>query len=168
MKSINKRKLTSQELSNIKSCDIILVRSSGWISKTIRQVIGSEWSHVAIYIQDGKVIDTDILEKVNYRDINDFEEFKVLRYEELTEDDKEKIILFMSSNINKEYDYSQIVGFILEYQFGFKNSIHEQEKYTCSKLIDIAFKMAGIDLFNAHDGDVTPKEISECKKLKEV
>jgi hypothetical protein len=167
-KNIKKRRLTSQEVSKIKKADIVFVRNNSFISKKIREIIKSEWSHVAVYYENGLVFDTDIFDKVGLRSINEFDEIEIKRYLNLDEYDQQKIINYVKRNTSKSYDYVQVFGFILEYVFGFKNKIHEAEKYTCGKLIDLAFKEAGVDLFDGKDGDVTPKELNDSKKLKKI
>ena len=167
-KSIKRRKLTSLELSNLKECDILLVRNSGWISDTISEALNSQWTHVALYIGNEQVIDTDLLEEVGIRSIYEFDSYRIVRVKGLRKSQKEKVLKFMYENIGKEYDYAQILGFVLEYRLGIKNKIHEPNKYTCAKLIDLAFKEAGIDLLDGYDGDITPKEITNSLKIVSI
>jgi uncharacterized protein YycO len=145
---------------NLQIGDVVFVRNSGLLSRTIRRVTDSEWSHVAIYLGEGKVIDTDAFRNVSIHDLSEFETFHVKRYEGLTDQEVREIVSYMVERLNEPYDYWQILGFFLEAVFHYNNAWYMKDKYTCGSLIDRAFLSAGIDLVPWRDtGDVWPEDL---------
>lgn len=140
--------------------DIVFVRNSGLLSRTIRSVTKSDWSHVAVYIGEGKVIDTDAFRNVSIHDLSEFETWEARRYEGLTDQQIRDIVSYMVERLNQPYDYFQILGFFIEAIFRFDNVWYMKDKYTCGSLIDWAFLSAGIDLVPwKKDGDVWPEDL---------
>lgn len=161
--------MKSPELSKLKAGDIIFARSDGFLSRVIRHVTRSEWSHVAIYLGEGQVIDTDALRSVSIHQLSSFECWAAGRVEDLSDQRIGEIVNYMVSELNKPYDYLQLVGFFLDYTFGWAVNWQWKGHYTCGQLIDRAFHVAQIDLVPGKtEGNVTPEDIYSSPIVRRV
>lgn len=115
------------------------------------------------------MLDTDAFRNVSIHNLSDFQVWKPLRYEGLTDEQLREVVSFLVGELDKPYDYFQIAGFFFEALFGWRNTWYMKGKYTCGSLIDRAFLVAGIDLVPLRvAGDVTPEDLYGSRSLSEV
>jgi uncharacterized protein YycO len=118
--------------------DILLVNNpvpwwkpSGVFSALIRQKTGSNWSHVAILLDDGKLIEA-MPSGVIIRDCSVYSEvpWRVRTWcEKLTEEEKTRGKEFLLNQLGKPYDWSIVFGFMSRNPLTSKN-----DKWFCSEL----------------------------------
>ena len=149
--------------------DILFYRGSNTISRAVKRITKSQYSHVALVINEYLVVETNWYYPVRFRRNRylEHEEFTLKRVENLTEEQQEKIFEFISLYLDTRYDYIQIFYHVLNVVFGTKLK-NNPNLYTCSELIDRAFQYAGIDLVpGREDGDLTPEELFNSPLLVE-
>lgn len=145
--------------------DIIACYPKNIIGKLISFISKCEISHVAIMIDDEHIIESDWF-GVRVRKLKNFKsKYLILRCEELTEIQKDKIIKFVTNSINTEYDYKLLIGLGLKKFFNINIKLFNQtDKYICTELIIETFKSVGIRLSNS----LYPESILKSNKLKIV
>lgn len=123
----------------LKEGDIILTRTNGWLS-TI--AMPGFWRHVAIYIEDGYIIDATTTHGVSVRYLADLclkaDNFVVLRYKDLKEFEVKRGVGYLYKNeMRKKYDFEMdllddVVRFCTELAMIFINKCKGSEviKYT--------------------------------------
>jgi cell wall-associated NlpC family hydrolase len=149
--------------------DILFVRDSNPLSRTIRWVTKSNWSHVAFYIGEGQVLDTDAFHNVSIRHLDVFEEWEAKRVDGLTDQEIGTMVTYLVGQLKKPYDYLQIIGFFIEAIFGISNQWSGKEKFSCGKLIDTAFAQIDKDVCpDKVAGDVTPEDLYRSPLLRGV
>ena len=109
------------------------------MSSVVRWFTRSPYSHAAVEIMDGIVIESwqgRGVQQVHLKDRKTIDEYEV----EVTDEQLEKILAFLRSKIGKSYDYWGIVGFVIRLPLGTK------DRWFCSELVFAAFKFAEINL----------------------
>jgi hypothetical protein len=94
----------------IKPGDVILVEGKQRFSKAIKYLTQSNWSHSAIYIGDGRLIEADLKEGVIGIPLQEYMEYhtRICRPKNLSEVDLASILTFVSSKIGGQYDTKHI------------------------------------------------------------
>jgi len=128
---------------------LLLFYGRGWVSDAIRWQTDSEYSHTAIGLPDGSIIEAwqgsgfELLmmrgkvQKKFLTDKSTITEFEV----EQTPEQTAKIIEFLEAQVGKPYNYSGIVRFIT------RSDLDPRDSWFCSELVFAAFQYAGINLF---------------------
>lgn len=114
--------------SQLQLADIILVHGTGYIHRAIQERSGSYWNHTALVLQPPRpdlgirgafivgAIDSGIevhrLRKYSERSYRF--DIGVKRLPGLTESVKQHILSFLLNKIDQPYDYTRLVGFLLE------------------------------------------------------
>jgi uncharacterized protein YycO len=126
---------------------VAFYKGTGWISKGILYISRGGYSHAAVQLNDGSIIEAharrgvctrkDLLDQVNTTT-------QVVVFDVQTTPEQDVIIeQFLKAQIGKGYDYWSIVGFIV-------HSTHEGRssygRWFCSELVFAAFQKAGINL----------------------
>ena len=145
--------------------DLILVREKSLLSKTIRNVTKSYWSHVLIVLSvpqkdtifsnvlvvgaETHGIEVHRIQKYT-RDF-DYYDLGVKRVPGLSEEIKEKVLSYVLNNVDIPYDYARLFGFLFKY-FGHKifhrgdkhlmNVLIHKDAFICSSFIQRAFYSA--------------------------
>ncbi|MEK7680716.1 MAG: hypothetical protein AAB348_01550 [Patescibacteria group bacterium] len=142
--------------------DLILVKEKSLLSKTIRSVTKSYWSHIVIVLSvpqkdtifsnvlvvgaEPHGIEVHRIQKYT-RDF-EFYDLGVKRVPGLSEEIKEKVLSYILNNVDIPYDYARLLGFLFRY-FGHKiflkgnkhlmNSLINKDAFICSSFIQRAF-----------------------------
>lgn len=146
---------------------IAFYKGTGWISKSILHVSRGGYSHAAVQLADGSIIEAharrgvctrkDLLDQVNTKT-------QVVVFDVETTPEQDVIITdFLKDQIGKGYDYWSIVGFVI-------HSTHEGRKgynrWFCSELVFAAFQKAGINLLErVEPWKVSPTILSYSPRL---
>ncbi|ARO21344.1 hypothetical protein B2J90_28395 (plasmid) [Bacillus tropicus] len=154
--------------------DIIVVSGKSFISKVIQKVAGSKWTHVALYVGGGYIIEIDwntkstiVREKYSTSDLD----CVVLRNkDELTKEQRDAIISSAVTYQRKgfRYDWLRLISLYLKSKFPNSKLIDKfdnKNKFVCTELVDEILKEAGIDLFPNQGGDIFPHEYLTCEQL---
>ncbi len=139
----------------LKKGDIILVEGNKLISRVIMAVTHSTWSHCALYVGDGKIIDplpstgtvinaVDVLQDLNIR---------VCRPFGLTDDKLSRVCEFALSHVGRRYDHLNISKILIHL---FKTEKDSSEflgdisgaSEVCSGLIAEAYNQVGFSIIS--------------------
>lgn len=149
---------------------IVLYKPYDTLDKIISFFSRGDYSHAAIMMNDGSLIDVRPFKKIRKIPNIHYERSqnqKVEIYNVNTTKDEDLIINdFLNRQIGKGYDYLSVFGFIVN-----KTELGRKQygKWFCSELIFCAFKKVGINLLERiRQWDVTPVILSYSNLLKEV
>jgi cell wall-associated NlpC family hydrolase len=146
----------------MKAGDVLFYKAdTSLISRAIAWVEKSPYTHVALYIGDGKLIEATYGFKSRKRDIYIHEEFEVHSFKGITDDQRKRLVEAALGMVGYGYDLTQIVQDFVRLKLRLNLSFFEvRNKYVCSDIIDIPAHMAGIKRSPLFDiGDVTPSEL---------
>ena len=181
-------------IDELKPGDIILRCSSALSSQMTEVMIWSRYTHSALYIGNGMIIDSTWQHGVKIRSLADFlnesSRVGVLRLPGLTSDQAEQVIAAAKSKVASEYNFEGVktlgvqklnaltnlsrqslgdmIG-ILGRAEHLPSNATDNGKYACSELIVSAFKAIGIPLSQASGftpGDMV--RLSQAGFLSEV
>lgn len=133
----------------LKKYDLILIKNTKTLfGIAVKFLLKSEYSHVAIYIGNYHVIDTDLRRAVSVHEINDaLGDFDVYRYKGILSIQQEQIMdEFLMKAINAKYDVLEAVSTWLKLNIGL------EKRYICISLATEAFIKAGINIDNSKNG----------------
>lgn len=155
--------------------DIIVVSGQSFISKTIQKTVGSKWTHAALYVGGGYVLEIDWNTKASVVK-NPYPtsglEYVVLRNKKtLTKEQRDQIIssAIKYHNTGNRYDWFLLAGLYLKKKFPTSkliSKLNSKNTFICTELIDQVMREAGIDLFPNQEGDIYPHEYVECEQLR--
>lgn len=143
---------------------ILAYKGVSWISKAIRWQTRSKYSHIAIELSDGTVIEAwhigGVRRNGTFRTVHsvntEVDVFEITRAY-----DKDKVIRFLSAQLGHKYDFRSIIRFITR-----KNS-KISPKWFCSELACEAFREGGLDLLSRiPSSHVSPRDIGISPMLK--
>src|SRR3989304_1447230 len=145
-----------------KPADLFFTTSHGFVSSFIKQRTWGKYSHVQIITKPisephGKieVISADAA-GVTCRDVREeeFEHYSILTYPEMTDAERENVVKFCFSQLNKPYDFIGLASFLLY------KELQQDDKWFCSELAYVAYKQAGIRLQRRVKQDfVSPRDL---------
>lgn len=129
--------------------DALLVEGKQRFSKAIKYLTQSNWSHVALYVGDGRLIEADLEFGVRELSLEEYSEFhtRICRPKNLTQEDLNKLINFTRSKIGGKYDI-QLVTDLLKIVINPKSKMRnvlqhlgssDPTEVICSSLIADAF-----------------------------
>lgn len=169
-------------VDELKPGDIILRCSSALSSQMTEVMIWSRYTHSALYIGNGMIIDSTWQHGVKIRSLADFlnesSRVGVLRMEGLTSDQANQVIVAAQSQVSSEYNFEGVKALgvqkldaltkmsrqslgtmigILGKAEHLPPDATDKGKYACSELIVFAFKAAGITL--SHADGFTPGDM---------
>jgi uncharacterized protein YycO len=147
---------------------IALFKNTSVVSSTIRKYTRSPYSHCALILDDGRVIEArefkgvrvlaslnDAMDKGSIADIYDFD---------ATPEQILEIQEFLTQQIGKEYDYLMIVGFVVRASREGRKSTN---RWFCSELVYAALEKANIILLNnIKPWEVSPGILSYSPKIR--
>lgn len=143
--------------------DVVFYRPKSLISFCIAKLTGSPYSHVALVVGDGTIIEANrfIKSRVVSFTFNS-EEHALYRIEGLTSEQKRSIVLEALALQGMRYDYGQIIGFLFRLLFKWNRDglFDRANMLICSELIDRVFDSVGIPRKGfTQVGDVTPQDL---------
>lgn len=163
MKTLNKNKKYILDLSKLEVGDIILESGYKLHSKAIQYSTGSHYSHAKIYWINGSIIEaslkgvhSDNPSRTLYKSKDDV---KVLRYKNLTEDNKNSITEYLREQIGSKYSTTEAISVLLS-----DLRKNDESKQFCSRLIAQAYTQAGIPIYDEPDY-CSPKDIENSHLL---
>lgn len=157
--------------------DIILVSGQSFISKLVQKITRSKWSHVALYIGGGYVLEINWNIKAHIVPNlypKEGEECLVLRNKiPLTKEQQDMIISrgCAYNQTGNRYDFLLLAGLFLKTLFpNWKvlSKLNDKNSFVCTELTDQVLKEAGIDLFPGVEGDIYPLDFLHCEQLEVV
>lgn len=157
--------------------DIILVSGNSFISKIIQKVTGSKWTHAALYVGGGNILEIDwntraAVIKKDYREL-EYDYVVLRRNEKLTISQIRKLAIssLAHDKAGNRYDFFLLFSMLLKCLFPkgkLFRKFNKRNAYICTELIDTVKRDAGIVLFPNRKGDILPHEFLECEDLQLV
>ena len=143
--------------------DIILVKNNKLISKIIKWWTKSEYSHVALAVDDLHMYETNY-DTNSHIKIIDFPTnmYDIYRLKDTSKLDTEKLNKFMKEHLKNKYDLGEIFKIVFKI-----NTPDDDGKYICSMLVREAFLDQGIDLTPGIEIP-TPEDLSHSELLYKV
>lgn len=143
----------------------------GIVSKTIRYLTKSKYSHVEFLYSDGQTTVGSTAEKgVAYGNISEFnnpETFLFCNLDtiiELPDKELEALQAFIDSQLGCKYDFGGIFGYLLN-----KNNYNGKSDWFCSEFVFEALQSIGFLLLNRETGHyVTPQNVAESLRLRKL
>ncbi|MHA1329936.1 MAG: YiiX/YebB-like N1pC/P60 family cysteine hydrolase [Candidatus Hodarchaeales archaeon] len=157
------------DLTWLRKGDLICVEGNTLISKLIRFFDRAKYTHVAIYIGDGLVIESDwggvqtnpLLEKYQKLSWDAFRPKCLYKT-------KDKAIDFALEQEGKGYDYHGLIGALLKGLF-LTNMLDHKNRFWCSELVADAYIEAGYPLTkDLNSWDVSPQDLADSYRVKKV
>lgn len=112
-------------------------------SRLIKLVTLSKFSHMAVLLKDGNVIDTTFLSGVRIQSLEKFSKHyrdRIVR--EVVLPNELAAEQFLYSQIGKSYDWTALVGIAVR-----NGKWTDDDKWFCSELVEAAIKIGGLDRF---------------------
>jgi len=147
--------------------DIILSKDNSIISRIIKYLTKSEYSHVSIMVDACYIAESIGFESVQIKRFyeTDYDVFRVVG---LTDEQKEKIGEFIIQNLNHKYDYFRLISMAFHIIFKW-NVVNISKWYTCDEFVLLSFLNANIDLLPDKDIDeITPNDFASSDMLTRV
>jgi len=136
---------------------ILLMRGRGFISSLIRFQTRSEFTHAAILIPTGEIIEAYQGDGVRKKRLADWRGVTGFTVPRATARDWARVIAFMEDEIGAMYDYQSVLQFVTRR----KETRASQDKWFCSELVFAAFEAAGIDLLERTTAaNTSPRDLS--------
>lgn len=155
--------------------DVIVVSGNSWISNQIKNVVGTPWTHVALYVGAGRVLEIDW----NTRATLAPEEYVageldcvVMRSKKpLTEVQRRQLfqLALAYQDQGSKYDWHLLLSMFLEKKFPkIKWPFDSQNDYICTELTDDILSAIGLQLFPGHEGNIYPHDFIDSPALAQV
>ncbi len=181
--------MTQISISSLKPADILLSTGSGAVSNVIRKGTGSRFSHAALYIGNGNIIEaigTGVVNQSLKSAMSDDTLVVVFRHKTISPSQAATAISYARKQVGKKYDASGAassasgspvviaVGFIMGpigtvlttglSAAGAYNAINSEGSFYCSELVAHAFAKANCPI-GPSKSSITPKAVSNSSKL---
>ena len=157
--------------TEIQAADVIFYRPTGFIGRVISYFTSSPYSHVALAIDANTIIEANRFIKTRVVPIEyDNKITHIYRLDNVTQEERDRIVSIALSYEGTDYDYAQIFEMFVRIVFRIKRTLfNNQQKLTCSEVVDNAFYKAGVkrkDLEFLYD--ITPEELLHKYSLHRV
>ena len=139
--------IVSAPASEIQPGDILLISGNTLVDKIIKLVTRSPYSHVVGVVNPNQVVEILPLSTVRLKKIQDYTgRADVFTCKRFSNDDRRKIISFVTGKIGSSYDYYLIIWEASRYLFNWVWPYDNKDSSLCSTLWSEAYRKAGIDL----------------------
>lgn len=156
--------------------DIILMRGTeehrsarNWacwlIAWSIAKLTGSPYTHAALYVGDGRIVECDIGRPVAVQQLSKYRHYDVFRVAGATDRERAEAVSFCLSKAGAGYDYSAVAAIGLERMLGRPVwwSRGDPARWYCSELVAAAWRLAG-----EREGRVTPGDLALMQEVIKV
>lgn len=121
--------------------DIIMIKNDSLLDRLIKNKLQSKYSHIELIVDEFHTVSTVwnfpiSLRHFSYR----LGEFDGYRIPNLTDKQKERMVLFIQKTLNSKYDFREILRYL---GFGLKD---DENRYICISWIDECLKFAGVEV----------------------
>lgn len=140
--------------------DLIFVSGTDWISRAIRWVTKSKYSHVAVYVGDGKVIEAQGFRTVGFQDLFFYSgHYDIMTLPRTVDyDELRSGIHWLLIQRGRRYSYWSDFVILLRCLFGIKLSWHEGANIICSRLARDFLFHCGLPI---PDENMSPEDLYE-------
>jgi uncharacterized protein YycO len=144
--------------------DVVFFHYSSFLSALVRLVTRSPYSHVALVVEDGVIVEADVFKRVSTRRITETD-YTVKSPAHVTDEQRMQAVNYALSRRGDGYNWWLDVKIGLRLIFGLhpKHWFSEVKKENCSELVDLAFFNAGIPRkdIGIPVGECSPAELLE-------
>lgn len=148
--------------------DIILVPGHNIVSRIIKSVTHSKYSHAACYIGNNQIIES-AKGGVQISSINKYPGWIAIRHKYATPKQLKQAVAWMKSKEGAGYDYFGLLGIGMSMLFSAKGNVWDNKKrYWCSELVADGYLMANINIdVSAKTWKVSPQQFYAMTDLFE-
>lgn len=140
---------------------ILLFYGRGVISTLIRWQSRGQYSHAALLMPDGQIVESWQGAGVRTKILSDWEGVHRFDVPSMTTDQWDEAIAYALDKVGSGYDYLGVLRFIS------RRPSPDNERWFCSELVFSAFRYVGVDLLNRIDPwAVSPGMLSYSPLLK--
>lgn len=126
--------------------DVILVPGHNWISRIIKKVTHSDYSHAACYIGNNRMIES-ARGGVQISPMDKYPNWIAIRHKYASPKELEQSVAWMKSKVGAGYDYLGLMGIGLSMLFQKKGNVWDNKKrYWCSELVADGYFMGNINI----------------------
>ena len=142
---------------------ILLFKGRGLVSWLIRWQTRSEYSHSALMLHDGSIIEAWMTKGVRQHWLNDWCDIDVFDVHGITQEQWQAAIGYARAQIGKPYDWLAIIRFLSRFRQP------DDERWFCSELVFKAMEVAGVKLLrNVRAGEVSPGMLARSPHLSDA
>jgi len=155
------------DTNNIKIGDVVAYyNSDGFVSSAITSLTHSKYSHVAIYIGSGMLVEGDGYSgHVKYKPIIEYKNhLGIYTLDFLTDEQRNAIASYMESKVGLKYDRLLLLWLFIKYKLHIKLPYINDTKVVCSEICNDAYKSIGKEYELSKKRFPIPDDI--LKKLK--
>lgn len=148
--------------------NLLFYKGDGLISRVIQKVTKSEYSHVALVLDDFHLLETDWKYPVSIRHIMYVKsDYDVYEFDfNITPEQEIVLLRFIYNELNRKYDWKFLIT--RWFNIMFKSKVKDDHlSYTCDDLIYEAFLQIGIRLVE-NKGKLTPQTLSNSKYITKL
>jgi len=152
----------------LKIGDVILVPGHNWVSRTIKKLTHSKYSHAACYIGNNQIIES-AAGGVQISPLSKYPKWIALRHKYATRKQLKNAVAWMKLQEGSGYDYFGLLGIGLGMLLHSKGNVWDSKKrYWCSELVADGYLMANINIdVNMKTWKVSPQQFYAMKNLFE-
>ena len=127
--------------------DLLFYKGDGFVSKIVRRLSGSKYSHVSVYIGNGRVAEIDWKYKLSIKQCEYNEKnVDVYRYKkDICFCQRHLMLKFLYDSINSKYDFLEVIDLLI-YKFTGIKIRNDEDKYICSSWVNCLFEAGDITL----------------------
>lgn len=149
-------------MNNIKAGDVVFYRPRGPLSWLVAKISRSDYSHVALAINDHEIVEANFFIKTRRTKLT--YNHKINSVYRLVDIDDEKRVLIVANalkTLGEHYDYWQIIGLFFRFVFHWNTDLfNSMNKLICSEEIDRDFYESGVHRKDKeHLFDISPEEL---------
>ena len=149
--------------------DIILVRGTSLLSRSIQEVEGSVYSHAAGIVKENEIIEAQGFQTTGYEAIDKYKgEGDVFTCDILTDEQRKRVVEFVEKEVGSYYDWILLILEFIRYVFHLMLPYKKIfNSHICSTLWADAYRSVGIDLCPGIKYP-SPKDLSESGLLRKI
>ena len=123
----------------MKTPKVLLFKGEGIISRAIRIQTRSKYSHAAIWMPSGRIVESWQSVGVRQKKLTNFDTIDCFDVD-ITKDQWVDVINFCRSHLGDKYDYRSVFRFLTRVK------TRKDDKWFCSELVFAAFEHIGVNL----------------------
>lgn len=136
---------------------ILLFEGRGFISKLIKFQTRSKWTHAAILMPDGQIVESWQGAGVRVKRLKSYVGVTALGVPRASQQEWEMVIDYALDKVGAKYDYRSVAQFVTRR----KESRSSKDKWFCSELVFASFQHAGINLLKRVEAaNVSPGDLA--------
>ena len=154
------------DINDIKKGDILAYKGKNPISKIVKKLTNSNYSHLCLYIGNSVFVEAD-WNGIQYCNIDKYKNYLDIYTCDLTDIQRQQICDYAISKVGEKYDYGLLIFMFLRQIFKFRFRIRDRNSDVCSELVNDSYSEAnGMRLVKKRYP--SPQEVINSERLKFV